>query len=405
LNRLLGLLPAVLVVAVAFGGPSRALEPNRVGELRRALAAADGGDWSGAARLATQTREPLAEDLIVWRRLLDARGVSFAEYRRFLAAHPDWPRQRELRRRAEEMIGDREDPKAVRAFFADEAPVTAAGRIRFAEALIAGGDRARAEPLLRAAWREGRFAANDEKTFLIRHATALEREDHSARLDYLLWSRAHAEARRMRGRVPPDAWLLAEARLALQTKAPGVDGAIARVPASLRTEPGLVYDRVRWRRDRELWDGAAELLLAHPQVEGWRRAIGSGPTRWRPATSRPRAPTSPKPSSWRAGSRCASSTGRKTPAVISSDCGRASADRSACRAPPIGPDARSRHGAIRPPRANGTSAPPNTTSPSTGSSRSPSSGAACRSRSRYQHRAPRRGASSRPSRPCASRAC
>lgn len=45
---------------------------------------------------------------------------------------------------------------------------------------------------------------------------------------------------------------------------PGVDAAIKRVPASLRNDPGLVYERIHWRRNRGLDQGARSLLTKAP---------------------------------------------------------------------------------------------------------------------------------------------
>ena len=58
------------------------------------------------------------------------------------------------------------------------------------------------------------------------------------------------------------------ARLALQTQSPGVDGAVRAVAADLQDDPGLLYDRIRWRRLKRLDEGARELLLEPPDHLG-----------------------------------------------------------------------------------------------------------------------------------------
>ena len=49
---------------------------------------------------------------------------------------------------------------------------------------------------------------------------------------------------------------------------------MARVPSALKADPGLVYERARWRRRSGLYDRALELLLDPP------RELGPQPDRW-----------------------------------------------------------------------------------------------------------------------------
>ena len=41
---------------------------------------------------------------------------------------------------------------------------------------------------------------------------------------------------------------------------PGVDHAVSKVPKRLIGDPGLVYERIRWRRKNRLYDKAIELM-------------------------------------------------------------------------------------------------------------------------------------------------
>ncbi|MEX1107878.1 MAG: lytic transglycosylase domain-containing protein, partial [Dongiaceae bacterium] len=64
--------------------------------------------------------------------------------------------------------------------------------------------------------------------------------------------------------VDADHQALAFARIKLRQKDPGVDAALKRVPAALMRDPGLVYERARWRRQNDDWLGAAEMLDPPP---------------------------------------------------------------------------------------------------------------------------------------------
>jgi soluble lytic murein transglycosylase len=59
-----------------------------------------------------------------------------------------------------------------------------------------------------------------------------------------------------------DGWRrLAEARMALRDDAPGVDGKLKAVPASLASDPGLAYERFVWRMRKDRYEDAATLIV------------------------------------------------------------------------------------------------------------------------------------------------
>ena len=61
--------------------------------------------------------------------------------------------------------------------------------------------------------------------------------------------------------LPKDYQLLYTARQLLMSKSYGVDNAISKVPESFRNDPGLNYDRLKWRRKRGRVDSSLEILL------------------------------------------------------------------------------------------------------------------------------------------------
>jgi len=84
---------------------------------------------------------------------------------------------------------------------------------------------------------------------------------HAARLDLLLWQGDLASAERLLGRVNTGQAHLANARIALQKKENGVTRLLANVPKTLKSDPGLAYDRFQWRLARGKRDGAIDLML------------------------------------------------------------------------------------------------------------------------------------------------
>ena len=259
--------------AAAFGictaSPSSALDAASRDKATKALAAAEAKQFDWADAILKGVQEPLLRTYVDWLRLRDRRSeASFDAYAGFLARHPGWPAEAELQARAEDAIdasisaGDRFD------FFAARDPRTRHGRVALAEALLERGRDRDAAALLRRSWTGDSFPRVDEEDFLARFGKFLTRSDHHARLDRLLWDGEAEAARRMFPLVDADRRALATARIQLRNSDPGVDRAVASVPRSLQNDPGLAYERVRWRRLKGRDAEANAILLDPPAVLG-----------------------------------------------------------------------------------------------------------------------------------------
>ena len=85
-------------------------------------------------------------------------------------------------------------------------------------------------------------------------------EDHLNRADYLAWERKYWDLKRMLKYLPTDQRTLYNARQILMSNSYGVDNAIAKVPQYLKKDPGLEFDRLRWRNRRGRLDGSLDIL-------------------------------------------------------------------------------------------------------------------------------------------------
>ncbi len=253
----------LLTCALVVCGSSRADEDRS--RLDRLLEAADDGDWAWAARLAREIGQPGLQAYVRWRLLLEASDPpSFEAYAAFLAAGTDWPNLGGLQVRAEEAMHSGVPVADRLAFFARRPPRTRQGRILYAEALLAAERAGEAAMVLRKTWIEDDFSPDEERLFLERFATALTPEAHAARLDRLLWDERTDQARRMLARVRPAERAPATARLKLQLSDPGVEAALAALPAAARRDAGVMFDRLRWREQRGNENGVQEILLSPP---------------------------------------------------------------------------------------------------------------------------------------------
>ncbi len=237
---------------------------------RTALAFAAAGDWDRARATPGRERDGDLEALFAWIRLRDdTQPTTFDAVERFLSAHPGWPGEADLVARAERLITD-EIPLSRRlAWFNEHPPRTSEGQLARLAALAAAGDENALAPAVRETWRRIELGRRAERQFLAEFGHLLNETDHIERLDGLLWRGRAGAARQALEHVPEDWRRLADARLRLRFRQAGVDAAVQRVPAALQNDPGLHYERLRWRRRAGLRTGARELMFEAPPSEAF----------------------------------------------------------------------------------------------------------------------------------------
>lgn len=228
-------------------------------EIKMALSVARRGEWETARGIAAGDSAAAAE-IIEWLRLRAGEGT-FADYQAFLARNADWPGLALLRKRGEAVIARGTAPAQVIAYFAGQPPQTGTGALRLAEALAASGQAGKSRAELVRAWQTLPMSAKEEEAVLAAHEKVVK-PHHAARLDFALWQEDIATAQRMLPLVGKDRRALAEARLALQRSAGGVDKLIAAIPAALAQDPGLAHDRMAWQVSKQRREQAADMILA-----------------------------------------------------------------------------------------------------------------------------------------------
>ena len=216
------------------------------------------------ARLhAARAKEPLPAKVIQWL-ILTRKGanVDFDEAMAFFEANTDWPRRLTLRRAIERAMPWTWPDAKMLAWFEANPAVSVDGALRHIAALMRAGRKDAAIALARETWRNGDFDREQERVFRKHYRKHMTWDDHVARLDRLLRKGSTRTARRHAQRMGDGYPQLAQARLALAARKPGVDYAIRQVPASLRGDPGLAYERARWRLRKDRYDGVLEMLDA-----------------------------------------------------------------------------------------------------------------------------------------------
>jgi soluble lytic murein transglycosylase len=268
---------ALLMALVLTGQPviAQTVNPKSIA----AIVAAD-THWDEAYAIANDL-DPLTVDVLTWLRLRAGDAV-FAEYQAFVAANPDWPDLERLRAEAEPLIEKGHDSNEVIAWFAQEAPQTGEGAVRLAEALMTSGSVEDARLALREAWINLRLTEEGHDAMVTAFSDVLT-PYHMARIDELLWRSRREEAERMLPLLPEGPRALIAARIGYLTRASDQRLRLEAVPAALRQDAGLAYDRYSWLAGRGESTEAVALLLDRStsaaalgesfRWSGWRRVL------------------------------------------------------------------------------------------------------------------------------------
>jgi len=252
-------------VGCGFHFPAAAFDQAEQLWFTNAVKSINAGNWKSTGRFAQKVTTPLARKYLAWAVLTETNPVSsFELIDNFLLQNPDWPLRYQMLKRAEQLIKPDMTAGEIVAWFGTRPPVSATGRGRLAGALLALGQDGKAIELIRQTWVEDSFPLAEEKDFYRNFRKHLTRQDHIRRLDRLLWDGSLSAARRMFPKVSKEWVALAQARIHLRARSGNVDRLIAKVPASLKNHPGLVYERLRWR-SRNGKDAAFEIIDELPQ--------------------------------------------------------------------------------------------------------------------------------------------
>lgn len=213
--------------------------------------------------LSKKLSDPLAQKIILHSYLVKQGTTgSFKQLSSFIKENPHWPRMKSLKKRIEEVMSNDLSPQTVLSWFNNDLPLSTDGWIQYIRALLEVGEENKARKVIRETWITKNFSKLPEKYFYKSYRRYLTKQDHRDRLDRLLWQGKYWSARRMLWKVSPEHRALAEARLMLRHQFGNVDKAIARVPINQLNNPGLVFERISWRRKKGRYEQSLELFNA-----------------------------------------------------------------------------------------------------------------------------------------------
>ena len=220
-------------------------------------------NWTTSLKTAKKAGDKSIYKFIQWRHLLTVGNkASFYEYLDFIDKNENFPRIGRLRYLAEHKLSnDKINPNKIINWFQSEEPLSGYGKMILGESYILTGKIFEGEKLIKEGWITADLTKSDLSFFRKKYKKYLNSDDYIKRADYLAWNNKYWDLKRMLRYLPKDYELLYNARQLLMSKSYGVDTAISKVPAKLKNDAGLNYERLKWRRKRGRVDDSVEILL------------------------------------------------------------------------------------------------------------------------------------------------
>ncbi len=221
----------------------------------------DRKQWKLALSDAQKMQDKTIYTLVNWMYLIDSQsGASFNEYFIFIKNNKDWPRINRIKYLAEHKINfDNNTPSSIIEYFTNNPPLSGFGKLRLAEALLENNQAEKSKSLVKDGFKDAELSKNDLRYFSKIFKKFLTQQDYTLRADYFAYEAKYQDLRDTIEYLNPDYQKLYNARAALFTKK-SADNLIAQVPQYLKEDPGLIYDRIKWRRKKARFDDALTLI-------------------------------------------------------------------------------------------------------------------------------------------------
>ena len=234
----------------------------------QALKAIESQEWDKAYDLAAKTNNPVIAKIYFSRYFqTDNNNGDFKRLAHFIRYNQNWPGIRNIRKQLESKITPLIADTEIIKWFNEYPPLTADGLDHYAAALLRQGLKAKLRRVMGQWWATTLMSREEQKQIYSRYKAYIPLESHRRRFDKLLLDRHYKNARAVAGVLGEGYKELAEARIALAQNKQGVNALINAIPGHLHNDPGLLYERLKWRRKNGLNQGAIEILNQAPPYE------------------------------------------------------------------------------------------------------------------------------------------
>ena len=258
---------------------SQYLSDRDAKRFRKGVSAARAGRWTELNQNIRQLDDPIATDTLKWVRAARNPRATLDELTYVTHNLSSWPRMTSIQAKAEKILFDKPlSAQRTVAWFAGREPVSGEGRAALADAYYKLGDQNSGNQWLRLAWRESKLTRARQQEIFKKHRNKLTQADHAARADHLIWlgRRHYTNAEALLPHMDIANRKLMNARIRTGANRSGMDAAIKAVPSHLKSDPGLLYERAKWRRKKKTKDYALPVytqIQTAPKTEDGQKAL------------------------------------------------------------------------------------------------------------------------------------
>ena len=229
-------------------------------------------NWTFAKVLADEYNNNTLSSYIRWLDITRPGSKhDFKSLKKFYYNHKDWPKIEIIKKKIESSINSSSDTKEVLDWYIENNPITVKGSIDYMEFRSKKGILDNKKEVIKDIWINKNLTYKQQKYFIGKYSNYWNATDNWERFDRLLWEGKNWSALKTLRRIKGDYRTLGNARIALSNRAGNVSELIRKVPKKLIDEPGLIYERMRWRRKAKL-PSAADFLINPPDsIKNYRR--------------------------------------------------------------------------------------------------------------------------------------
>ena len=222
--------------------------------------------WKSAIKSTNRIKDKEFKNLVNWLYLKEKRNAaSFGEYTKFIEENKDYPRINRLKYLAEHKINlSSTSASTIIGWFDTETPLSGFGEIKLGEAYLLKGRIDEGSELIKKGWITASLSSKDLRYLNKKYRKILNSSDHIKRAEYLAWDYKYWDLKRILRYLPKDHRALYNARQILMSSSYGVDKAISDVPEKFKSDIGLRYDRLKWRRRRGRVESSLEIINNAP---------------------------------------------------------------------------------------------------------------------------------------------
>jgi soluble lytic murein transglycosylase len=242
---------------------SKSLSAKEEQIFKASLSSGDKKKWGRSLKGIEKIKNPVARKILIWRWLIANDGIATQnELEKFFLSNKEWPKINNIQKKIENKKVVK-NLKITLDWFQKNPPMTPVAKIKLSQLLINNNFNVEGIWLLKETWVNNSFNYSEEKYIIQNFKKFITQEEHSKRLENLIWKRQWGSVNRQMKRVSKDIKSYSSAKVKLSRRRGNVDLAIKNVPKKLINEESLIYERIKWRRKARLEESSLNLLLSY----------------------------------------------------------------------------------------------------------------------------------------------